>query len=97
VEGNEGSIRLDKDYKITLSQKAKESKKIIADPPHFQWADPDYALAHSSMVACNRDILLDLLNEKPSENTGEENLKTMELVFSSYESALQNKIITPLS
>lgn len=95
VEGNEGSIRLDKDYKITLSQKGKESKKIFADPPHFHWEDPDYALAHSSMVACNRDILLDLLGEKQSENTGKENLKAIELVFLSYESALHNKVLTP--
>lgn len=95
LEGDQGSIRLDKDFKITLSQKDKGSKIIQADPPQYPWADPDYALIHSSAVACNRDILLDLLGQKKAETTGKDNLKTIQLVFLSYESAIRNEVLTP--
>ncbi|WP_373497598.1 Gfo/Idh/MocA family protein [Aquiflexum sp.] len=95
IEGDAGSLRLDKDFIITLTQKGKDSEVIKADPPQFSWADPNYALIHSSIVACNQNILADLLGEAKAETTGSDNLKTVELVFLSYESDLQNKPLNP--
>jgi D-apiose dehydrogenase len=95
IEGDAGSIRLDKDFKITLTQKGNDSQITKADPPQYSWADPEYALIHSSIVACNRNILADLLGEAKAETTGRDNLKTIELVFLSYKSDLQNKPLNP--
>ena len=50
-------------------------------PPRYEWADPAYDVVHSSIVACNRDLLYALRTGDPAETSGEDNLKTMELVF----------------
>ncbi|WP_373523662.1 Gfo/Idh/MocA family protein [Aquiflexum sp.] len=93
IEGDTGSIRLDLDHQIVVTRKNAETTKKTYDPPRYDWADPAYALVHSSIVDCNKNILQDLMGEKPAETTGTDNLKTMELVFLSYESALTNQSI----
>jgi len=93
IEGDTGSIRVDLNHFITLTQKDKGTTKKKVDFPIYNWSDPAYALVHSSIVDCNKSILLDLMNKKPAENTGQDNLKTMELVFLSYNSAETNKVL----
>jgi len=46
-----------------------------------------------SIVACNEDILNDLMGRGKAETTGDDNIKTVELVFAGYESAKNNKVI----
>lgn len=82
IEGTEGSIELRKDYRI-LTPSGDE----IATPPSYPWADPAYDLVHSSIVGCQQAIVDDLRHGKPSGLRGEENLKTVKLVFASYDSA----------
>ena len=62
-------------------------------PPRYAWADPAYDVVHASIVPCNADIL-GALRGKPAETTGEDNLKTMELVFAAYESAKTNRVVS---
>ncbi len=93
LEGDKGSIRLDFNHRISLTQKGQGSESWVADPPHYPWADPDYALIHSSVVACIENILADLLGKEKAETTGENNLKTMELVFLAYASAASNTVL----
>jgi len=93
LEGEQGSIRLDIHQRITLTQKGKGSESWVVDPPHYAWADPDYALIHSSVVACIENILADLLGKGQAETTGDDNLKTMELVFLAYESAASHTVL----
>ncbi|EON76669.1 hypothetical protein ADIS_3119 [Lunatimonas lonarensis] len=93
IEGDKGSIRLDYNHHITLTQKGQGSQKFKADPPQYAWADPDYALIHSSVVTCNQSILDALMDRVPAETSGQDNLKTMELVFLSYESSDNNKVL----
>ena len=52
-----------------------------------------YDLVHASIVPCNMDLLAGLRGEKQAETTGADNLKTIQLVFSSYESARNGKVI----
>ena len=42
----------------------------------YHWLDPAYAVVHSSIVDCNRNILNGLRGGK-AETTGEDNLKTV--------------------
>lgn len=56
-------------------------------PPRYAWADPAYDIAHASIVESNRNLLAALRGEGLAETTGEDNLKTIELVFAGYESA----------
>ena len=56
-------------------------------PPYYAWADPRYALAQVAGVACNANLLGALSGTGTAETTGEDNLRTLELVFGAYESA----------
>jgi predicted dehydrogenase len=58
----------------------------------YEWVDPAYAVVHSSIVDCNRDILKGLQGGK-SETTGEDNFQTMQLVWACYESARSKKTL----
>ncbi|MCB0686643.1 MAG: Gfo/Idh/MocA family oxidoreductase [Saprospiraceae bacterium] len=96
VEGEKGSLHLKKDYQIVYT--SKESCEVIdASPPVFAWSLADYALIHTSIFECNRNILSDLCGEGRAETTAEDNLKTLKLVFEAYRSAKDNLIIHPLN
>lgn len=64
-----------------------------ATPLFYSWADPRYAVVHSSIVDCNANLLSALRGEAAAETTGDDNLKTVTLVFSAYESAATGKVV----
>ena len=51
-------------------------------------------VAHASMVDIHKDFLKALKTGQPPQTSGEDNLKTMRLVYSVYESAQRNQVIT---
>jgi D-apiose dehydrogenase len=92
VEGEAGSLELTADYWLRVTSKQGTLARRVP-PPRYQWADPAYEVVHSSIVPCNANILAGLKGERQAETTGEDNLKTMRLVFASYDSAAANKVI----
>lgn len=92
VEGEHGSIKVLKDYQIHVTTR-EGTKKVSANPEIFPWIDQAYALVHSSIVDCNRDILHGLKGEGAAETSGEDNFETVRLVHASYASARDNKLI----
>ena len=62
-------------------------------PPRFPWADPAYDVVHSSIVPCQANLLAAMRGEEPAETTGEDNLKTVQLVFASYESQARGETV----
>ena len=92
VEGEKGSIELGPDYWIRVTTEAGTCAKRCP-PPRYAWTDPAYELVQSSIVPCNADLLAALRGERPAETTAEDNLKTVQLVLSSYESASNGKVI----
>lgn len=97
VEGSAGSVVLAPDYTIRITtQKADGSRitrQLTAPPPDYPWADPDYALVHSSIVDCNRNLLAALRGQHPAETTGTDNFETIRLVYAAYDSAARNEVI----
>jgi len=91
VEGDKGSIQLTHDFELKITTR-QGTQKFVVQPAHYGWADPEYAVVHSSIVACNDDILKGL-NGGVAETTGEDNLKTVALVWAAYESAASGKVI----
>jgi hypothetical protein len=67
------------------------SRKV--PPPAYPWADPAYAVVHSSIVPCHADLLKHLRGEGTAETTGDDNLKTVRLVFAAYDSARDDRVI----
>jgi hypothetical protein len=92
IEGEYGSIHLTKDHAIHVTTR-KGTKIITAKPKMYPWLDPKYALVHSSIVDCNRDILKALQGTHQAETTGADNFETVKLVHAAYASSRENKII----
>ncbi len=92
VEGERGSLELAPGYWLrTTTADGTHSRRV--PPPRYPWADPAYDVVHSSIVPCNADLLRALKGEGPAETTGEDNLKTVRLVFAAYESAASGQAI----
>jgi predicted dehydrogenase len=86
VEGPRGSIEITADYWVRVTtRRGTQSKRH--PPPRYPWANPQYDIAHASIVDCHRDLLAALRGETEGETTGADNLKTLELVFGCYKSA----------
>jgi predicted dehydrogenase len=92
IEGEKGSAELGPDCWIRVTT-AEGTQARRFPPPYYAWADPRYALAQTAGVACNANLLAALLGTGPAETTGEDNLKTLELVFGSYDSARTAEVV----
>jgi predicted dehydrogenase len=92
IEGENGSIRLTDNFEIKIVT-LKGIQTLFEKPILYSWVDPLYAPVHSSIVDCNNNILDAIRGGKEAETTGEDNLKTVRLVWAAYESALENKIV----
>lgn len=92
VEGRDGgaSLGLDGVLKVFTRDGAEQFR---IQPKSYAWADPAYALIHASIVDCHCNLLGALRGEAPAETTGEDNLKTLELVFAAYDSAAEGRVI----
>jgi predicted dehydrogenase len=56
IEGEKGSIHLTNDFQLKITSQQKTTSAVVT-PKMYSWVDPDYAVVHSSIVDCNRDIL----------------------------------------
>jgi predicted dehydrogenase len=92
VECERGAVTLSRNYRLAVTTAAGTDVRHVA-PPHYDWADPAYDLVHSSIVPCNADILAGLQGG-PCETTGEDNLRTVRLVFAAYESARTDQVVS---
>ncbi|PSR57046.1 gfo/Idh/MocA family oxidoreductase [Adhaeribacter arboris] len=93
VEGEHGSLILTHDFQIKITTR-QGTNSTAAEPQMYSWVDPAYAVVHSSIVDCNRNILEDLLGNAPAETTGDDNFQTVRLVHAAYESARTNKVVS---
>lgn len=92
VEGENGSAELAPGCELRLTTRAgTQSQK--APPPSFSWADPRYAVVHSSIVPCHKNLLRALQGRGPAETTAADNLRTVRLVFAAYQSAASGRTV----
>jgi predicted dehydrogenase len=92
VEGPRGSVEITNDYWVRVTT-ARGTQSQRHAPARYAWADPQYDIAHASIVECHRDLRRALRGERRGETTGADNLKTLELVFACYESAAKGKVL----
>lgn len=91
IEGEKGSLQLTNDFELKITT-TKGTTSSVIQPKLFEWLDPDYAVVHSSIVDCNQDILQGLQGGR-AETTGDDNLKTVQLVWAAYQSAATGKTV----
>lgn len=94
VEGTERGASLLADYRIQMFTQQGAAQMEHVQIPKYDWCHPEYELVHSSMVACQSNLLAGLRGEASAETTGEDNLRTLELVFASYRSADQHRAVS---
>jgi len=92
VECQNGSVELGPDFWIRVT-KGRETVAARHVPPRYPWADPAYDVVHSSIVPCNADLLRSLRTGQSAETCGDDNLKTMRLVFGAYDSAASGQAV----
>jgi len=92
AECEHGSVELGPAYRLAVTDAAGTRSRGVP-PPRYPWADPAYDLVHASIAACNRDLLGALEGKGPGETTGEDNLRTVRLVFAAYESAATGRSV----
>ena len=92
VEGELGAVELAPDYWLRVTtERGTETRRC--PPPKYAWADPRYALVHSSIVACHADLLRALQTNTAPETSAADNLKTLKLVQAAYDSARLNAAV----
>lgn len=92
VEASRGSAELALDYWIRVTTNDGTHSWRVP-PPRYPWADPAYDVVHSSIVPCQANLLAALAGRGEAETSGEDNLKTVRLVFAAYESARANRVV----
>lgn len=86
VEGNKGTAEVAKDYWLRVTtERGTHARRY--PPVWYSWVDPGYHVIHSSIVPTNANLLQALRGEAAAETTGEDNVKTLRLVFAAYQSA----------
>jgi predicted dehydrogenase len=92
VEADAGSAELGPDFWIRVTT-AEGTHARRYPSTRYAWADPAYDVIHASIVPCHANLLGALRGEGPAETTGEDNLRTLQLVFGAYESARQRRFL----
>lgn len=93
VEGSKGSIEVCPDYVIRIT--TSDGTRAEHHPPSpYPWVDQRYAVVQSSIVDCHRDLLSALTGSSKAETTGEDNLRTVKLVYAAYDSARNGTTLT---
>jgi D-apiose dehydrogenase len=92
IEGPKGSIELGADYIIRVTT-TRGTRVTRHPPPRYSWANPAYDIAHASLVPCIENLLGGLRGTARAETTGEDNCKTLELVFGAYRSAQRGTVV----
>jgi D-apiose dehydrogenase len=92
VEGDRGSAEISGDYWVRVTTRTGTQAKRYP-PICYPWSDPGHELVDSSIVSCQRHLLKALYGKVRGETTGEDNLKTIKLVYACYNSASKGKVI----
>jgi predicted dehydrogenase len=92
VEGEKGSVFLGPKFEIRTTTRQGTTSETVRFPS-YPWADPDYIVNHESGIHINRNILGGMQGKVKAENTGDDNLETVRLVWACYESASNGKTI----
>ena len=85
LEFSNGSIDLDYNYKIILH---KNNKKKIYDgkPKKYKWISKPWDQIQESVINTHKHFIDSLINNIEHDTSGEDNIKSLSLVFNSYKS-----------
>ncbi len=85
IEGSEGVLDLGPDYRLHLTRPGSMEVRTLPEPEH-PWTNRPWHVMQDSALQVQRHWVECLCTGRPPESTGEDNLRTLELVFGAYES-----------
>ena len=86
LEGTEGSATMGPNYQLTRVGAEGVTRRHVP-PSTFPWSTSPIEVIQESVVAIQQHWADCLRHDREPETSGEDNLKTLELVFGAYESA----------
>jgi D-apiose dehydrogenase len=90
LRGNEGTLRLDHDYKLSLILDDNVQQETI-DIPKYAWSTAPYEAIQQSVINIQQHWI-DCLNAgRLPDTSGVDSLRTIELVIGAYESAVHGQ------
>jgi D-apiose dehydrogenase len=92
IEGTQGTIDLEFDYQIRITQ-GNEVETLDAAPEPLDWLTPPARANQESVLRIQQHFVDCLRTGRAPETNGTDNLKTLQLVFAAYESAEQRRDI----
>lgn len=94
AEGPKGVLYLGADYRLYLTRPGSMEVRTLPDPEHA-WTDRPWHVMQDSALHIQRHWVDCLQTGQTPENSGEDNLRSLELVFGAYESAETNTAYHP--
>jgi predicted dehydrogenase len=92
VEGEKGTAEVTSNYWVRVTTRTGTQSRRYA-PAIFKWSNPNHMIVDASIVACHEHLLRAMRGEVQAETPGEDNLRTIRLVWACYESAREGKIV----
>lgn len=86
IEGENGSVTLDRDYRMTVVAGGDVTHEHVS-PAAYAWTEPPGEAIQDGVVAIQRHWVDCLHRDVEPETSGLDNLRTLELVFGTYQSA----------
>lgn len=96
VEGTKGSLRLDLDYRISVTTPAGGRVETV-EPSPMAWSYAPWVVVQDSVVATQSHWLDCLDKGIETQTSGRDNLRTFALVEACYESAATGQAVMPVS
>lgn len=94
IDGSAGSLRLDLDYKLTVTSQAGTELRDVS-PPLFPWAERPWHNIQESVLLIQKHWVDCLVNGKSPATRGRDNLATYALVEGAYKSAANGHPVDP--
>jgi predicted dehydrogenase len=89
IDGGEGTLRLSQDYALTIATR-EGSETVDVSPPLLSWAERPWHNIQESVLNIERHFIDCLKKNIDAETSGDDNLRTLALVYAAYDSAADN-------
>ncbi|WP_305968097.1 MULTISPECIES: Gfo/Idh/MocA family protein [unclassified Mameliella] len=92
IDGNEGSLRLDAGYRLTIQCDGQQEVRDVS-PPVLPWAERPWNNIQESVALIQQHFIDCIAADRAPETSGADNLRTFALVEAAYLSAAEGRSV----
>ena len=93
IDGEQGSLKLDAGYKLTIYNAQTGTRRIDCEPPLHAWAERPWFNIQDSVLNIQEHWLKCLRTGEDPQTSGRDNLRTLALVEAAYAAANAGKTV----